>query len=72
MTNEKKTKPKFAVLGAGHGGSAVAGHLALMGFEVRLYNRTEERLWGVKASGGIELEGELEGIGKDACCNNLY
>ena len=59
----KNTKPKFAVLGAGHGGLAVAGSLALMGFEVRLYNRTEERLWGVKASGGIDLEGEIEGFG---------
>lgn len=61
--NFKTPKPKFAVLGAGHGGLAVAGHLALMEFEVRLYNRTEERLWGVKASGGIKLEGELEGFG---------
>lgn len=64
MAEEKKNKkPKFAVLGAGHGGLAVAGSLALMGFEVRLYNRSEERLWGVKASGGIDLEGELEGFG---------
>lgn len=58
--------PKFAVLGAGHGGLAVAGYLALMGFEVHLYNRTEDRLWGVRASGGIELEGEVEGFGKIA------
>lgn len=64
MTNELKIKKfKFAVLGAGHGGLAVAGHLAVMGFETRLYNRSEERLWGVRASGGIELEGELEGFG---------
>ncbi len=64
MTNELQNKKfKFAVLGAGHGGLAVAGHLALMRFDVRLYNRSEERLWGVRASGGIELEGELEGFG---------
>jgi opine dehydrogenase len=62
--NLKETKPRFAVLGAGHGGLAMAGHLALMGFEVNLYNRSEERLWGVKATGGIELEGEVEGFGK--------
>ncbi len=57
-------KPTFAVLGAGHGGMAMAGHLAIMGFEVRLYNRTEERLWGVKARGGIEVEGEISGFGR--------
>lgn len=63
MTDEK---PKFAVLGAGHGGLAMAGHLALMGFEVNLYNRTQARLWGVQTSNGIRIESEfgLEGLGK--------
>lgn len=56
-------KPKFAVLGAGHGGLAMAGHLGIMGFEVNLFNRTEDRLWGVKARGGIEVEGEITGFG---------
>ncbi|MBA4320781.1 MAG: hypothetical protein C0412_20515, partial [Flavobacterium sp.] len=64
MLNEKTTKPKFAVIGAGHGGLAMAGHLALMGFSVALYNRSEERLWGVKSMGGITLEGEIEGFAK--------
>ncbi len=61
-----KDKPKFAVLGAGHGGLAMAGHLALMGFETKLYNRSEERLWGVKTSGGIRIESDfgLEGFGQ--------
>ena len=56
-------KLKIAVLGAGHGGLAMAGHLALMGHEVNLFNRGEERLWGVKSSGSIELTGEVEGFG---------
>lgn len=60
---ETLEKPVIAVLGAGHGGLAMAGHLALMGFEVKLYNRGEERLWGVKSSGGIELVGEVTGFG---------
>lgn len=60
----EQTKPKFAVLGAGHGGMAMAGHLGIMGFDVKLFNRTEERLWGVKARGGIEIEGEITGFGK--------
>ncbi|MCK5573839.1 MAG: NADP transhydrogenase subunit alpha, partial [Bacteroidetes bacterium] len=60
MNNTEKSKPRFAVLGAGHGGTAMAGHLALMGFSVNLFNRSEDRLWGVKSSGGIEIEGELD------------
>lgn len=60
----KNEKYKIAVLGAGHGGLAMAGHLALMGFRVNLYSRSEERLWGVRTSGSIMLEGEVEGMGK--------
>ncbi len=37
---EKNPKDqKFCVLGAGHGGLAMAGHLAIKGFTVNLYNR---------------------------------
>jgi opine dehydrogenase len=65
MTNQaSQLKPKFAVLGAGHGGLAMAGHLAVMGFQVNLYNRTKQRLWGVNSTGGVTLEGEVEGFGK--------
>ena len=52
---EAKAFPKFAVLGAGHGGTAMAGHLALMGFDVSLYNRGEDRIRPIKAAGGIEI-----------------
>ena len=55
---------RIAVLGAGHGGMAMAGHLALMGHKVNLFNRGEERLWGVKSTGAIELTGEIEGFGE--------
>jgi len=66
MTNNLENKPKFAVIGAGHGGLAMAGHLAIMGFQVNLYNRSEERLWGVRSTGGIRIESDfgLEGFGK--------
>jgi opine dehydrogenase len=53
MTNEK---PVFAVLGAGHGGKAMAGDLAVRGFQVQLFNRTYERIDTIKRRGGIELE----------------
>ncbi|MCE5199528.1 MAG: NAD/NADP octopine/nopaline dehydrogenase family protein [Armatimonadota bacterium] len=49
---------KFAVLGAGHGGTAMAGHLSLMGFDVSLYNRGPERLRPIQAAGGVEIIAE--------------
>jgi opine dehydrogenase len=57
---------KYTVIGAGHGGKAMAAHLALMGFPVTLYNRTPENVSVIKARGGIELEsyeGVLRGFG---------
>ena len=47
---------KYAVIGAGHGGKAMAAHLALMGFTVNLFNRTPEHVEVIKKRGGIELE----------------
>ncbi len=60
----KKNRYNIAVLGAGHGGLAMAGHLALMGHKVNLFNRSEERLWGVNSSGAVEITGEIEGFGE--------
>ncbi len=60
---------KIAVMGAGHGGKAMAAHLGLMGHEVRLYNYKEKEpefkvdLEEVRRKGGIELEGAVEGFG---------
>ena len=49
--------PNYTVIGAGHGGRAMAAHLALMGFPVTLFNRTPERVAAIKARHGIDLEG---------------
>ena len=49
-------KTQYTVIGAGHGGKAMAAHLALMGFPVVLYNRTSENVAVIKARNGIELE----------------
>ncbi len=49
-------KTHYAVVGAGHGGKAMAAHLALMDFPVRLYNRTADNIRVIQARGGIELE----------------
>lgn len=55
LMNEGTKKPKFCVLGAGHGGTAMAAHLAHMGFEVSMYNRSNERIHAIRLTGGIEL-----------------
>ena len=47
---------RYAVIGAGNGGKAMAAHLALKGFQVNLYNRSSDHIAAIKARGGIELE----------------
>jgi opine dehydrogenase len=68
----KSKQPVFAVMGAGHGGMAMAGHLGLMGFEVRLFNRTLSRVEAVQVRGGIDVSGEdVDGFGKVALATNI-
>ncbi len=47
---------RYTVIGAGHGGRAMAAHLALMGFDVTLYNRNPDHTEGIRARKGIDLE----------------
>lgn len=54
-TERNHDQPRFCVLGAGNGGLAMAGHLALKGFSVNLYNRTADRLRPVQQAGAIHL-----------------
>lgn len=56
--------PSVCVAGAGNGGLAMAGHLALIGCRVNLFNRSQERLSAVKLSGGIQVTGEVNGFAK--------
>jgi opine dehydrogenase len=46
---------RYTVIGAGHGGKAMAAHLALMGFPVTLYNRTPDNVAAIKARSAIQL-----------------
>jgi len=58
---------RYTVIGAGHGGKAMAAHLSLMGFEVTLFNRTYDHIAVIKARGGIDLEsseGNLRGFAR--------
>lgn len=60
-------KMKITVVGAGHGGKAMAGHLALMDFPTTLYNRTPDHVAAIKELGGVDLEsfeGGPRGFGK--------
>lgn len=57
----KKKKIRYTVIGAGHGGRAMAAHLALMGFKVTLYNRTPKNIEAIKERGGISLESQEAG-----------
>jgi opine dehydrogenase len=60
-------KINFTVIGAGHGGKAMAAHLGLMGFPVTLYNRTSDRIQAIKELKGIDLtsyEGGPRGVGR--------
>jgi opine dehydrogenase len=50
------TTTHYTVIGAGHGGKAMAAHLALMGFPVTLYNRTHTHVAAIAARGGIDVE----------------
>ena len=46
---------QITIIGAGHGGKAMAADLAIRGYAVRLYNRTYEHIQTIAARGGIEL-----------------
>jgi opine dehydrogenase len=56
---------RYTVIGAGHGGKAMAADLAAKGFTVNLYNRTAEALSEIVLRGEIELEYES---GTSRCC----
>jgi opine dehydrogenase len=56
---------RYTVVGAGHGGKAMAADLAAKGFTVNLYNRTAERITEIVLRGEIELEYEN---GTSRCC----
>lgn len=62
MTN----KMHFTVIGAGHGGKAMAAHLAKMEFPTVLYNRTPEHVAAIKELGVINLESPYNGL-KGSC-----
>jgi len=59
-------RTRYTVIGAGHGGKAMAADLAAKGFSVTLYNRTADRISEIAARGTIDLEYEN---GASRCCS---
>ena len=64
MKSDKYFKPIWCIIGGGNGGHAVSGHLALMGFEVRIYDIFAETVDTIQKQGGIYVEGDVNGFGK--------
>ena len=58
---------KIAVIGAGNGGQAIAGYLAMQGYDIALYDIVKEKIEELKKLGGIKLEGRISGFGKLGC-----
>jgi len=61
---ESGKKLKYAVIGGGHGGLAMAGALSMKGYSVNVYNKTAERIKFVKLMGGVQISGMMEGFGR--------
>ncbi|MGQ9856736.1 MAG: NAD/NADP octopine/nopaline dehydrogenase family protein [Fervidobacterium sp.] len=53
---------KVCIIGGGNGGQALAGVLALRGFDVSLYNRSEQRIERIIKTKKIELQGSISGM----------
>jgi len=62
----------WSVIGGGNGGQSLAGHLALMGFPVRLYDIFAGTIEAIRSQGGIKVDGVVKGFGKiDLATTNL-
>jgi opine dehydrogenase len=62
----------WSIIGGGNGGQSLAGHLALMGFAVRLYDILPETVEAIHSQGGIEVDGVVKGFGKlDLATTNI-
>lgn len=61
---------KIAVIGAGNGGQAIAGYLAMQGYSVSLYDIDTKKICNLKKEGCITLTGKINGVGKLTCITN--
>ena len=56
---QKRKNINYCVIGAGHGGQALAAYLQYLGNTTVLYNRTKIVVDQIKSYGGIELQGMI-------------
>ena len=54
----------LAIIGGGNGGQAIAGHLAILGEKVRIFDVVPATVDAINAKGGIRLHHAVEGFGK--------
>lgn len=54
----------WAIIGGGNGGQSIAGHLAILGEEVRLFDVVQATVDAINAKGAITLHHAVEGVGK--------
>ncbi len=54
----------WAIIGGGNGGQAIAGHLAILGEKVRLFDVVPATVDAINEKGGIQLHHAVEGFGK--------
>lgn len=57
----------WAIIGGGNGGQSLAGHLAIQGAPVSLYDIFPETIEAIEALGGIHVDGAVEGFGPLKC-----
>ena len=70
LLKKDKTDLKFCVPGAGHGGLAMAAHLAMMDFPVNIFNRGKKKIRPLAFRKSIKIEGEIKGIGTVEMASN--
>lgn len=62
---------KFAIIGAGNGGQAMAAHLTFLGQEVSLYDIQQDLVDRINQNGGIKAEGVIEGFAQVTATTRL-
>ena len=64
LTTDQQERFTWTVIGGGNGGQSLSGHLALMGFPVRIYDIFPATIDAINTQGGIQVDGAVEGFGK--------
>ena len=63
LEDNNMKKRVWAVIGGGHGGQTFAGHLAILGEQVRLHTKSVKKAKAINEKGCITLHHAIEGKG---------